>query len=1000
MRGQLGLLSSSLAKRISLAVFIVSISVTAITSSIFLYSQLQTELKNINIQLDEIKDSHLAGIGSRVWVTDTESLQLDLSGLLSLSAIEYLAVLENGQVLIEAGERPQGETIIRHHPITYPYKGEHLEIGQLTVVASTASAYNKLYAEAAFIVLMIAFQTFAVAGLVLLLFNRGVTQHLRTISTFARQLELANIDQELDLRRTKASSRVPDELDILVEAISTMQRQLSQSVTALTKSEENLALTLNCIGDAVIVTDIQGKVTRMNPVAEQLTGWTSADAQGQPITEIFRIVHASTRETVASPIYRAIESTDTVSLSNHTSLLARNGQEFHIADSAAPILNEGTVIGAILVFHDISEQYEMRQALRDNEKRLIQHIDQTPLGVIEWNRDFEVISWNPAATKIFGFSQKEALGRRANELLITSSRITESMQSWQALLDNPKVSQQRQNNINKAGEIRVCEWFNTPLNDENGRVIRVASLVEDVTQRVKAEEIQHQQQEEQKQLLDNMLDAVISIDEDGSILSFNPSAVSLFGYSADEIIGRDFTLLIPDETARAGISLLNHHTSKAYTSTISRAYETWTINKKGKTFPVRLSLAPLPTINQRKRRFIISLHDLSLEKKTEEQLRRSQKMDALGMLTGGIAHDYNNMLGIVLGYAELLRAGLVKTGQTNFLSYVDSISQAGERGAALTKKLLSFSRQLPVEASSQHLNTLLENQQPMLEKTLTARVSFNTTLQADLWKIWIDKGDFEDALLNLCINAMHAMSSTGTLSIETSNQQLNNTDGQALGLVTGDYVCLSVSDTGSGMDNETLAHIFDPFFSSKGERGTGLGLSQVHAFVERSQGAVQVHSTVNVGTRFDMYFPRYAGDIQTNTNDSPDDTRLFQGNETILIVDDEPSLLSLANDTLSQQGYRVLSAGSGKEALTRLRTQHVDLMFSDIIMPKMDGFQLAALVKKDFPRVKIQLTSGFNDSHQTTNFDLALQQRILSKPYNSHTLLERTRNLLDETQEG
>ena len=997
MKGQLGLFSSPLAKRISLAVFIVSISVTAITSSIFLYSQLQTELKNINTQLDEIKDSHLAGIGARVWVADLESLQLDLSGLLSLSAIEYLAVLENGQVLIEAGERPQGETIIRHHPISYFYKGEHLEIGQLTVVASTAYAYNKLYAEASFIILMIAFQTFAVAGLVLLLFNRGITQHLRTISAFARQLELANIDQELDLQRTNASARSPDELDILVEAISTMQRQLSQSVTALAESEENLALTLNCIGDGVIVTDDQGEITRMNPVAEQLTGWTSADAQGQPIAEVFNIVHANTREAVVSPIYRAIKSAGTASLSSHTSLLARNGQAFHIADSAAPILNKGTVIGAILVFHDISEQYEMRQVLRDNEKRLKQHIDQTPLGVIEWNRDFEVISWNPAATKIFGFSQKEALGRRASELLITPSGITESIENWQALLDKPKVSQQRQCNINKAGEVRVCEWFNTPLSDENGRVTRVASLVDDVTQRVQAEGIQHQQQEEQKQLLDNMLDAVISIDEDGSILSFNPSAVSLFGYSADEIIGRDFTLLIPDDSTRAGINTLNHHVSKTYTS--NRTYETWAINKKGETFPVRLSLAPLPTINQGKRRFIISLHDLSLEKKTEEQLRRSQKMDALGKLTGGIAHDYNNMLGIVLGYAELLHAGLVKTGQTNFLGYVDSISQAGERGAALTKKLLSFSRQLPVEASPQDLNSLLANQQPMLEKTLTARISFNTTLQADLWQVWIDRGDFDDALLNLCINAMHAMTSTGTLSIETSNRQLNNADGQALGLVAGDYVCLSVSDTGSGMDNETLTRIFDPFFSTKGERGTGLGLSQVYAFVERSQGAVQAHSTVNIGTRFDLYFPRYAGGIQINSSESSNDTLLFQGNETILIVDDEPNLLSLASNILSQQGYRVLSASSGEEALIQLRTQHVDLMFSDIIMPKMDGFQLTALVKKDFPKVKIQLTSGFNDSHQTADFDLALQQTMLSKPYNSHTLLERIRNLLDETQE-
>ena len=988
------ILSGSLARRMSLAIFLISIAFTIVSSGIYLYVQLQADLKGIDKQLNEVRDSHLVAIGARLWVADTDSLKLDLTGMLNLEAIKYLAIREKSQILVEAGQQPERGKLVRHHPIYYLYRGEQLEIGSLTIEASTNGVYQALYNKALLTIVMIALQTFMVAGLVLLFFNQGITRHLRTISAFARDLELSNIEQPLILKRYRSVPGKPDELDILVEALSTMQQKLNKSVEALRESKENLSLTLNCIGDAVIATDCDGLITRMNPIAELLTGWTAEGASGLSITDVFPIIHATSRKTVENPILQALTTGETVTLSNHTTLLAKNGQEYQIADSAAPIRSKGTIIGAILVFHDVTEQYQMRQSLRDNERRLKLHIDQTPLGVIEWNRDFEVVSWNPAAEKMFAYRREEALGRHATELIVSADVRTEVMQVWQTLLNNQVVEHQINENRTKHGKILTCEWFNTPLIDENAQVIGVASLVDDISERMQAEEKHHQQQLEQAQLLDNMLDAVLSIDEEGIVLSFNLAATSLFLYPSEEIIGQSFHLLMPDKTAQQYTHILTQHLTGISLDILNRPHESWVMNKNGETFPVRLSIATLPTLANGKRRFIATLHDLTVEKNTGEQLRRSQKMDALGKLTGGIAHDYNNMLGIVLGYTELLSSALVD--QPILLTYTDQINQAGMRGAKLTKKLLNFSRQQAVEAISLDINTLLNDQQHMLEKILMARINVKMSLSADLWPVWLDASDFEDMLVNLCINAMHAMKSAGELSLETSNQRLTALEGQSLGLAGGDYVQLIVADTGAGMDENIQAHIFDPFFSTKGKDGTGLGLSQVYSFVQRSKGGIKVYSKPDEGTRFSLYFPRYHLISDSDRNMALTNTSSLQGSETILVVEDEPGLLNLATEILSKQGYHVLSAESAEKALAILRTHTIDLLFSDVIMPKVDGYKLAALVKKEFPSVKIQLSSGFNESQHTSDYDEQLEAKLIPKPYSAHTLLERVRSLLDQ----
>lgn len=991
-------LTGPLARRLGLSVFLVSIIVTIFTSGVYLYSGLKADLKNIGTQLEEVENLYLPSIRDRLWVSDIDALKLDLEGMLNLPSIEYLALSEDGNLLVEVGKQPLENRTVRNTPVFYNHDGVRQQIGFLTIEASTTDVYNMFYDNAFSSVVIVAFQTFMVAGLVLLLVSHRVTRHLGTISTFARDLGLSNLGRQLVLNRPRKTGKKPDELDVLVDALMTMQKQLGESVMALKDSEENLTLTLDCIGDAVIATDREGLVTRMNPVAEKMTGWTLSEAVGCSVRDVFPIVDASTLVPIANPVHQALTTGEIVTLSNHTTLLAKNAVEYQIADSAAPIRDGNNIIGAILVFHDVTEQYRMRLDAIESERRLKLHIEQTPLAVIEWDREFVVSDWNPAAEKMFGYTKEEAMGYSSSELIVPPETRGEVEEIRQKLLSNEIVNHFINKNINKAGQIIICEWYNTPLVDESGDVIGMASFADDISLRVRAEEKNREQQLEQLLLLDNLLDALLTVDEDGIILSLNLAAEKLFGYSTEELSGKHFQFIMPRDLADDYQQYLSQSAEGLDVEIINRAHEAVMTNKAGEQFPVRVSVTTTSRIGSDKMLFIASIHDISEEKKIEEQLRRSQKMDALGKLTGGIAHDYNNMLGIVLGYSELLQNALAD--QPKLLGYSEQISQAGERGKNLTKKLLAFSKQQIVEAVKFDINALLRDQRPLLEKVVTARIAVKMNLLENLWPIWVDKGDFEDVLMNLCINAMHAMDvGDGVLSVETSNQSLSALDAESLGVAVGDYVRLCIGDTGKGMNKATVEKIFDPFFTTKGEQGTGLGLSQVYGFIERSEGGVQVYSEPDIGTRFSLYFPRYSGGSSVSDVFSPTDMALLGGEESILVVDDEPSLLALARDILSRQGYKVLCGANGDEALSLLRNNSVNLVISDVIMPGMTGYELAGKIRLEFPDIKVLIVSGFDEtSHvdKTKEIDQVLKSKALAKPYSSRDLLERIRQLLNE----
>lgn len=500
---------------------------------------------------------------------------------------------------------------------------------------------------------------------------------------------------------------------------------------------------------------------------------------------------------------------------------------------------------------------------------------------------------------------------------------------------------------------------------------------------------------EKQLLLDSAGEGIYGIDNDGNVVFANAFTVKRLGWNEDELIGNS-------------MHKLTHHTrssGESYPfdecpvhSTLIKSIERSASDdifwcKDGSSFPVEFTSTPIFEDGEQKG-VVVVFRDIAQRRQTEEALRRTQKMDALGKLTGGIAHDFNNMLGVILGYSDLL---LHKVQNDPALEdYAKQIKIAGNRAKILTTKLLAFSRKEIISAEPIDINQVLVDGCHMLEKTLTARIELTLELKKNLWNVWLDKASLEDAVLNMCINAMHAIPENGSITLSTSNVHLDKADLNKMNIEAGDYVLLKIADTGKGMDQQTKQLVFEPFFSTKGEQGTGLGMSQVYGFVQQSSGSIHIESKVGSGTQILIYLPRYYQSViegEKKTDDAHEND--LSGKETILVVDDEAALRKLSKEILTSAGYRVKCADSGEQALEMLEQESFDLVFSDVVMPRMNGYELVNKIQEIYPAIKIQMASGYSDENKIP-INEELHERRLHKPFTRKELLQHIHQLLNE----
>ncbi len=496
-------------------------------------------------------------------------------------------------------------------------------------------------------------------------------------------------------------------------------------------------------------------------------------------------------------------------------------------------------------------------------------------------------------------------------------------------------------------------------------------------------------------LLEAAVDAIITIDRNGLIQSINKSAGALFGYRETELSDRNVNCLMPEPWASEHDDYIKryHETGKKQIIGIGREVEGR--RKDGTTFPMHLSVSEYEVNGQLF--FTGIIHDLTRRKEIEIALVNAQKMEAVGQLTGGIAHDFNNLLTVITGNLELLQMQMDKEDDGELL--LEAL-EAAQLGADLTNRLLAFARRSILSPQLVDLNALIENMSGILARTLRENIEVNARLNPDVWPVEADPGQVENALLNLAVNARDAMPDGGKFVVETSNISVSDEYFTAeTGVVAGDYVRITMADTGSGMDEETLAKAFDPFFTTKEVgKGTGLGLSMVFGFALQSGGYATIYSELGIGTTVNIYLPRSQkdGEITGNDGHSVSDELPMGNGETILVVEDDDRVRKLSVERLRRLNYNPLEAADGTSALQLLGTAVVvDAVFTDMVMPGgVSGYQLTREIAQINPELPVLMTSGYAEELLENGSRDRNLPKLLRKPYKLEQLADAMKQLL------
>ncbi len=878
----------------------------------------------------------------------------------------------------------------------------------------------------------------------------------------------------------------------LARATHDAELQRQQAMDELRTNEENLRITLQSIGDAVIVTDAAGVITNMNPAAVKMTAWREKEAIGQPLADVFRIVNAQTRSPVANPAELVMERGAVVGLANHTVLIARDGREYQIADSAAPIWSsKGNITGVVLVFSDVTEQYAHQEAIRKREALLNVLTRHTHLGMVlvtfdhryifvnetygrmlglgadtmtgrhvseiwpgmyethfranierafagergtyefpvrdhaderrtRWceitlappvdteygrcviglitdisdrkqaadmtaqlaaivehtndaivlrDRNDKIMSWNAAAERLFGWTAQEAIGRQFRPMLSSTSPSEKRLRFEKALRGEivPPMEDVRRC---KDGNTVVVETTVSPVRNASFEVIGVSCIMRDVSSRKLAEETRNML----ASIVEGAHDAIFTRTLDGRITTWNRGAEKMFGYTAAEAIGQSTTFtLAPGETptfpANSEQLMGGHFVSR----------EMQRITKDGRNISVFASISPIKDASGATVAASVIMHDVTELKRAqaasaalEGQLREAQKMQAIGTLAGGVAHDFNNIIATIGGNAQLAMEDA--SDNPSATQSIQEIQKACARARDLVNQILSFSRRQPTQMRLISLEPVVRESARLLRATLPKRISLEVQCDADPPKVLADSTLLEQVLLNLCTNAMHAIpEGAGRISIGLESVILGPELASARPALQplcqrapGLGACIVVGDSGIGMDASTQSRIFEPFFTTKSASGgTGLGLAVAHGIVEAHHGAIVVQSEPGHGTTFRIYIPAATAHLPP-ANEDLSGAMPGTGSENVavlnlLYIEDDQDVASTTARLLTRRSFNVSLFNDPSEALRELQTnaRQYDLVLTDYNMPGLSGVDIAREAQASGLKLPVAMISGF-----------------------------------------
>jgi len=639
------------------------------------------------------------------------------------------------------------------------------------------------------------------------------------------------------------------------------------------------------------------------------------------------------------------------------------------------------------------QRKQASEALQEREDKYRQLIETMSEGVVVVDNDDAIQFVNPAACNIYGYNEKDLLGKTGYKLLVHED-------DWDMIKYKNSL---RQNGITDSylvrgkkisGEIIWIRISGSPITDKAGRVVGSVGILSDVTQIKQNEEALLLQYAYLDELIEGAAEGIVVLDKDEYILRVNQEFTRIFGFTQEEALGKSINdLIVPDDLQDEG---------RNATNTVSEGNRVYfeTVRKHKSGALIDVSVLGNPIRLEGKHIGVYGIYrDITDRKKLEEQLRQSQRLDSIGQLAGGVAHDFNNMLTVILGYGEEMLAAF--DTQHPHRKEVEEILSAANRAMKLTNQLLAFGRKQMIRPHVINLNRVIGDLHSMLERIITEDIEIELLVSDNLYDIKADTSQIEQVILNLVVNACEAMPKGGRLSLETANYSLHHLESQGHDLAQpGDYVLLSISDTGIGMDKETLSRLFEPFYSTKDRsKSTGLGLATAYGIVKQSEGHIWVYSEPNRGTTFKILFPACFEKHGKTEPQAPKAVRMGVGQQ-ILVVEDEEMLRDLVTKIIQKLGYTVTAVSDGEQALKKVVEEgfEPDLVISDVVMPGITGKELADTLCRNHPERKVLLMSGYTESIIAHHGIIDTSVQFIQKPFTRAEMAEKIQELLQDSK--
>jgi PAS domain S-box-containing protein len=750
----------------------------------------------------------------------------------------------------------------------------------------------------------------------------------------------------------------------------------------LRHSQEKYAKMIHSSPDAITLRSLPDRrYVEVNEGFARLTGYTAEEVIGKTPSEVGIWSDDRSHLEILEKLIREGGVRDV-----EFAFRTKGGEHRHGTVSAAR-LTLGTDSYMLSISRDITERRKAEERL----SQLAAIVESSFDAIIGKNLDGTIVSWNAGAEAVYGYCAAEVLGKSIAILSPAEAR-REVDQLLDRLGRGEKIDHYETTRIRKDGQKIIVAVTLSPVRSASGKIVGASAISRDITERRRVEQELRRSEARFASLVQDAPYGIYRVNLDGQFLQVNPALVRMLGYQSEaELLERNIQTDVYAE-AEFRKELIDEY----WDHQDFRDLEAHWKRKNGDPIIVRLSGRPVELPGGERAYFEVFAEDITERRLLERQLLQSQKMDAIGRLAGGIAHDFNNLLGVILGQTELLQGELGSNPSVH--RRAEAIDQSARRAAELTKQLLAFSRQQLIEPRVVDTNAIVRDVEKLLKRLIGEDVELTIHLQPNAGNIKVDPSQLEQILMNLAVNARDAMPNGGKLILETAFVELDETYArQHLGAKAGDFVLIAVSDTGTGMDSQTMARIFEPFFTTKPEgRGTGLGLSTVYGIVKQNNGYVMAYSELGHGTTFRIYFPSVRATPEPRVQKS-NPGEFAKGWETILLVEDEPSLRELAREILEANGYKVIEAERGEHAIWLVEHSHtpINLLLTDVVMPGIGGKQLATRLLELRPALHVLYMSGYTDDVINNRGVLREDTLLLPKPFTRATLLRRVREALD-----